>query len=342
MALRLKPVHDQIIVITGATTGIGLATARLAADCGARLVVAARHENALIQLVEELRQRGAEAVYAVADVGDAKQVRGIAETAFEHFGGFDTWINNAGVSIFGHLLDVPEEDHRRLFETNFWGVVHGSLEAARYLGTRTAGHGGAIINLGSVVSDRAIPIQGMYSASKHAVKGFTDALRMELEDIGAPVSVTLVKPGSIATPFAQHAHNHLEEEPTLPPPLYEPHVVAQSILYCAEHPRRDIRVGGGSKGIAMLGHLAPRLADRIMQRSMIEQQKSGHPEHRRQFSLHSPATEVRERASYPHHVAKRSFYTQASMHPLLATTVVAGTLLGVVALTAGMQRQRHH
>ncbi|QJQ96293.1 MULTISPECIES: SDR family oxidoreductase [Halomonadaceae] len=333
MALHLKQLDQQIIVITGATSGIGLATARLAARRGAKLVLAARHEGALNQLVDELRKQGAEAVHAVADVGDPDQVHGIAQTAFNHFGGFDTWINNAGVSIFGHLLDVPLEDQRRLFDTNFWGVVHGSLEAARYFSSRTLGPGGAIINLGSVVSDRALPIQGMYSASKHAVQGFTDALRMELEDLGTPVSVTLVKPGSIATPFAKHAQNYMEQEPTLPPPLYEPDIVAKSILHCAEHPRRDIRVGGGSKAIAMLGRYAPRLADLVMERSIIDQQKSGREAQPHEVSLYTPGGDVRERATYSHHVAKRSLYTQASLHPLLTTTLVAGAVLGALALS---------
>lgn len=333
MGIRLKHLEDQVVVITGATSGIGLSTARMAADRGARLVVSARNENTLIRLVEELRQRGAEAVHAMADVGDPAQVHGIAETAFNHFGGFDTWINNAGASLYGYMLDVPLEDHRKLFETNFWGVVHGSLEAARYLSTRTAGHGGAIINLGSLVSDRAIPIQGMYSASKHAIKGFTDSLRVELEALGAPVSVTLVKPGSIATPYAEHAHNLLEQEPSLPPPLYEPSVVAKAILHCAVHPRRDIRAGGGSKAIAMLDYFAPRLTDRLMGGMMIDQQKSGRAEHRQSFALHEPGTEMRERGSYPHHVCKTSLYTEASMHPVITTTVIAGALFGLAALS---------
>ncbi|MBW6390157.1 SDR family oxidoreductase [Billgrantia antri] len=339
MALQLKQLEDQTLVITGATSGIGLATARLAADRGAHLVVAARDESALQTLVEELHQRGADAAYVVADIGDPEQVHDIAETAIHHFGGFDTWINNAGVSLFGYLTDQPLEDQRRLFETDFWGVVHGSLEAARHLGMRAERHGGAIINLGSVVSDRAIPLQGMYSASKHAVKGFTDALRMELEALGAPVSITLVKPGSIATPFPHHAGNHMDVEPTLPPPLYEPSVVAEAILHCAEHPRRDIRVGGASQGIALLGQLAPRLADRVMERSMIRQQQTNRPP-QHVGGLHRPAPGVWQRAEYGHRVASRSRYTQAAMHPALTATAIVGAVLGVAALTGSARRKR--
>ena len=236
MEVKLKKLEDQVVVITGASSGIGLVTARKAAERGAKLVVAARAEGALRRLVEEINSKGGEAVYVVADVGREEDVRRIAETAAGRFGGFDTWVNNAGVSIYGRLLDTPVEDMRRMFDTNFWGTVYGSLVAAESLRLR----GGALINVGSTLSDRAIPIQGAYSASKHAVKAFTDALRMELEAEGAPVSVTLVKPGTIDTPYRKHAKNLLEKEPALPPPAYAPEAAADAILHCAETPVRDV------------------------------------------------------------------------------------------------------
>lgn len=199
MALRLKPLPGQVIVITGATSGIGLATARLAASRGARLVVAARDWQAVQSLAHEIKSAGGDAIGVPTDVGNEAEVKNLAARAVEHFGGFDTWVNNAGTSVYGHMADVSTEDHRRLFETNFWGVVYGSLEAARHFRERTGMHGAALINVGSVLSDRAVPIQGMYCASKFAVKGFTDALRMELEMERVPVSVSLVKPSSTST-----------------------------------------------------------------------------------------------------------------------------------------------
>ncbi len=136
MALRLKKLRDQIIVITGASSGIGLVTARMAAQRGARLVLAARNENALIELERELSDGDRRAVTVTADVGKPADVQRISRIARQKFGGFDTWINNAGVSIYGKLLDEPIEDMRRLFETNFWGLVYGSLEAARHFKER--------------------------------------------------------------------------------------------------------------------------------------------------------------------------------------------------------------
>src|SRR5690606_23064918 len=133
----------------------------------------------------------------------------------------------------------------------YWGMVHGSLVAAKHF--REHGTSGALINIGSALSDRAIPLQGHYSASKHAVKGFTDALRMELEKEGLPVSVTLVKPNATNTPYVQHAANHLETAPALPQPSYAPEVVAQAILHAAAHPQRDVTVGAKDGVAALLG-----------------------------------------------------------------------------------------
>lgn len=329
--MKLKKIHEQTIVITGASSGIGLVTAREAARQGARLVLTARSEDALRQLASEINTNGGQAAYVVADIADEAQVKKISETALDRFGGFDTWVNNAGVSIYGKILDVSIEDMRRLFETNFWGVVYGSTVAARHLRT----HGGALINIGSTLSDRAIPIQGIYCASKHAVKGFTDSLRMELEAEKAPVSVTLVKPGAINTPYPEHASNYLGVEPKNPAPVYAPEVVAEVILHCAAHPVRDAFAGGGGKAISFLGHYAPRTTDKMMERTMIQQQQSDLPaspqSHR---GLYEASGELRERGRYSGHVSESSLYSKASLHPgpTVATLVAVGAAVTAAAL----------
>src|SRR5215218_675814 len=270
MNVKLKKLSDQVIVITGASSGIGLVTARMAAKRGARLVLNARNADALERVCDEINQRGEQAVPVAGDVGHFDDVHKIANEAIRRFGSFDTWVNNAGVSIYGRMLEQSLEDQRRLFDTNYWGVVHGSMVACAHLRQR----GGALINVGSVLSDVAIPVQGTYCASKHAVKGYTDALRLELEEEGAPISVTLIKPSTIDTPYVHHAKNLMEVEPLNPPPVYAPDPVAEAILHCAEHPERDLYVGGGGKVLAEAGHLAPRLTDKVIEAMMFDVQKS--------------------------------------------------------------------
>ena len=328
--MTLKPIQEQTLVITGASSGIGLVTARKAAEHGARLVLAARSEDALHQLADEITEAGGEAVAVVADVAVRDDVRAIAEAAGDAFGGFDTWVNVAGAFLYGRLDEVPIEDMRRLFEVNVWGLVYGSLEAVAHLRER----GGALINVGSVLSDRALMLQGIYSASKHAVKGFTDALRMELEDEGAPISVTLVKPSAVDTPYPIHAKNYMDEEATIPPPVYAPDVVARAILHCAEHPRRDVIVGGGGKQMSALGYYAPGLMDTVMEKVFAPlQKKDGAPRPLSRNSLDGPAGSLQERGPYDGHVFESSLYTQVVLHPgrALLVAALAGVGLGLAA-----------
>lgn len=324
---HLKPIDQQVIVITGASSGIGLATAKLAAYKGARVVAAARNEEAL-QLLSNEAGGDTRLIPVKADVGKEEEIRRIAQAAIDRFGGFDTWINNAGVLIYGRVTDISIDDMRRLFDTNFWGTVYGSRAAAEHLRVR----GGAIINVGSVESDRALPLQGIYAASKHAVQAFTDALRMELEKDDAPVSVTLVKPGTIDTPITQHARNYLPNAPQNPGPAYTPQVVAKVILHCAEHPVRHIHVGSGGRAIAAAGATFPKLTDKFMEAMMFEAQQSERPAPAPEKSaLFKPNEPYRERGDYPGTARNFSVYTTAALHPWL--TAMAGVGLGL-ALTA--------
>jgi|GEM_PF-37263 len=327
MKLKLKPVAEQVIVITGADSGIGLATARAAADKGAHLMLNSRSEEALASVAAALRGRGAKVEWYAGDVADPQAMHALAGAAVQAFGRIDTWVNNAGVSIYGEIERVPLEDAQRLFATNYWGVVNGSLAAIPHLRE----NGGALINVGSVLSDRAIPLQGHYSASKHAVKGFTDALRMELARAGAPVAVTLVKPSAIDTPYPEHAANYMDNEPKHVAPVYAPQVVAQAILECASHATASLTVGGGGRATAMVGVLAPRVADRQMEATMFDaQQKEGEPNRHRRSTLYSPPRHTgRVHGSHDGHVATSSVYTRAAEHPLRSAMVVG--LLGAGA-----------
>jgi len=334
MGVSLKPLREQVMVITGASSGIGLCTARMAAANGARVVLAARNGEALADIERQITAAGGQAAHVVADVGKREDVQRIADTAIQRFGGFDTWVNDAGISIWGKLEEVSDEDHRRLFETNFWGTVYGSVIAARHLRQR----GGALINLGSEVSEVAVPIQGMYAASKHAVKGFTDALRMELEIDKAPVSVTLIRPAAINTPFTQHAKNYFDREPKLPPPVYPPEEVARAILHAATHRVRDLFVGGASRMLTAMSHQAPRLMDWMSETIMPKEHFRDEPARDRAGALHQPKLGGRIHGDHPGYVMKTSLYTRAATHPV--TVGATGALLAVaagaaVALLAG-------
>jgi len=256
----LKPLKDQVIVLTGASSGIGLATALAAAKQGARMVLAARSEETLRQVVDRITAAGGHASYVVCDVAERRDLERLAEFAIDMYGRIDTWINNAGVSIYGALSEVTEEDSRRLFDVNFWGVVNGSLVALPHLRASS----GALINLGSEVSEAVVPLQGMYSASKHAVKGFTDALRVEIEQVErAPVSITLIQPTAVDTPYPQHAKNYMAKEPKLPSPQIDPERVAQAILRAATRHMRDVTVGVMAKLNIAISRVLPTLGDRL-------------------------------------------------------------------------------
>lgn len=333
MGITLKPVHEQVIVITGADSGIGLATARLAAKRGARLVLCSRNNEELARIGAELRAEGAEVEWYAADVADGNEMLRLAEVAIRAFGRIDSWINNAGVSIYGLIEDVPVEDAQRMFDTNYWGVVNGSLAALPYL---KAG-GGALINVGSILSDTVVPLQGHYTASKHAVKGFTDALRVELEHENAPVSVTLVKPGAIDTPFPEHAANYMDAEAQHPKPVYAPEVVARAILHCAEHPRRSVTVGGGGRMMAMMGMAVPGLSDRMNQ-AMFSQQKRKKPGRLPQEETlwEPPAhTSGRTRGDQPGRIHRTSAYTAATLHPGRTALALLAAGVGYALATGG-------
>jgi NADP-dependent 3-hydroxy acid dehydrogenase YdfG len=325
MSVKLKRVEDQVIVITGATSGIGLATAREAARRGARLVLAARNEEDLAKLAVEIEADGGSALAVPTDVADRDAMDNLRGLALQKFGRIDTWVNNAGISIYGKLRDIDPVEGKRLFDVNFWGVVHGCRSAVRALRES----GGAIINIGSALSDRSIPMQGLYSASKHAVKGYTDALRMELEMEDLPISVTLIKPSAIDTPYTEHARNHMENAPRNPPPIYAPRVVADAILFCAEHPRRDVVVGAGGKVFSLLEKVAPRLTDRVMEATMERMQQTDQPNDGQDSLFMEPLIEGSERGRTSGRVFERSAYTAMSLHPVASAVALMGVVLAV-------------
>jgi short-subunit dehydrogenase len=329
----LKPLSEQVFVITGASSGIGLVTARMAAERGAKVLLVARDEAVLRTIVAEITAAGGTADAYAADVGDADAVRAAAAHANQRFGRIDTWVNNAGGAIYGKLVDVPDDEHRQLFRTNYFGMVHGCLAAIPYL-TQSRG---ALITVGSIASDMPSPLMGAYAATKHAVKAYVEALRMELADDDVPIVVTLVKPSGIDTPVAQHAINHAEGEAQIPPPVYDPKLVADAILFCATHPKRDITVGGAGRAQVLLAAHFPGVFERLAPKaaaSFTDPTKS-QPQPANLFA----STDTGRVRSGEHPAARTtSLYTAASKHPAIASAIAAAVTAGIGALLYGRGR----
>jgi short-subunit dehydrogenase len=337
MRYNLRPISEQTIVITGATSGNGLATALKAVELGANVVLAARNEEALDRVAEELRSKGAKVATCATDVAENGSAEAIADVAFREFGGFDTWVNDAAVSDYGTLEQIGEAEHRRVFDVNYFGLLQGSLVALKHLRERD---GGAIINIGSILSDRALICQIPYSAAKHAVRAFTEGLRMDIDREGIPISVTLIKPGAMHTPFPEHARNHMKLPPRLPQVVYDPDLVADAVLFAAEHPKRQIYVGGQGFALSVLGRLFPRITDLLMEMLFVRGQQStenpGDP--RARDNLFKPRKDGRIEGTQPMYVRRRSRFLQAQKHPV-AAAAIAGAAIGASALLASRMMQ---
>lgn len=275
-----RPLTDQVVVITGASSGIGRATAEYLAARGAAIVAAARNEEALSDLVARIRAGGGQAEAVVADVSDPRQVETIGERAIARFGRVDTWVNNAAVSIYATVEDITTDELRRLVEVNLLGVMYGSRIAVHLMRPTASG---TIVNVGSALSDRAVPLQAAYVASKHGVAGFSEALRLELMHASAGIEVVLIQPSSINTPFFTWARSRIGVKPQPIPPVYQPGAVAEAIAHAAEHGGREIVVGGAGKLLTLGQWLSPSLVDRYLLQGGrgVSQQMTDQPDDRR-------------------------------------------------------------
>jgi short-subunit dehydrogenase len=257
-----RPIAEQVVVVTGASSGIGRATAIELGRRGARVVLAARGEESLGAAVREVEVAGGQALGVPTDVSDWAAMQRLAEAAVLRFGCIDTWVNNAAVALYATVDDSSVEEQRRVVDVNVMGVVHGVKAALPHL--RAAG-GGTLINVASVLGVAPAPYLAIYTATKHAVRGYSDALRIELEreaDLGGPpIAVTVIQPSSINTPFFENARSRLGVLPRPIPPAYRPSLVAEAIAYCAEHPRRDVIVGEAGKVFEVAHRISPRLLD---------------------------------------------------------------------------------
>jgi NAD(P)-dependent dehydrogenase (short-subunit alcohol dehydrogenase family) len=325
MSIQLKRLSEQVIVITGASSGIGLATARRAASKGARVILSARNNEALEEAVAEIRRGGGRAAAFACDMAEQGAAERLATFAAETFGRVDTWVNNAATSMLATLETVSLEEHRRVFDVGYFGYVQGSMAAL----PRLQEQGGALINVGSILSNRAVPLQGAYSAMKAAVMAFTDSLRMELEMKAAPISVTLIKPSAIDSMYIEHARNKLGKPAAPPPPpsvLYDPELVAKAICFAAEHPRRSLTVGGAGLLLTAAAPMQPRLSDLFLQEMLDADGQTGDepPAPAAHDNLFEARADGRTNSNQSRKPRKHSLYLEAQMHPGTAVVIAAG------------------
>ncbi|WP_338762616.1 SDR family oxidoreductase [Massilia sp. METH4] len=273
----MKPIEEQVVVITGASSGIGRAVALGFARRRASLVLAARNEAALDEVVREVERLGGRALAVRTDVSEWQQVKRLADAAEARFGRIDTWINNAGINEHATVADMTIEEIERIIQVDLMGYIYGMKAALEPMRRRRQG---AIINVASIVSLRAAPLHAPYVASKHGIAGFTEALRMELVHEKMPIRLTMVMPSFIDTPLFLNSRSRLGVQPRPVPPVYSPETVVESVLFAAEHPRRDIIVGGQGALVALLQRISPALLDRLMVAGglMFRTQKTDKPD----------------------------------------------------------------
>lgn len=329
--MKLKPIQDQVVVVLGASSGIGREVALRFAARGARVMVAARSEPGLVSLVAEMEAAGGGGAHVVCDVADFAAVQAVAAAAEQRFGRIDTWVNVAAVSVFARFEDTTPDEFRRIAEVNYLGQVHGALAALPHL--RRSG-GGALIAISSVESIVSLPLHAAYSASKHAVEGAMDALRRELMAEGAPISVTSVKPGTINTPFFNNTASRMDVKPQGPPPVYHPGVVADCVLYAAEHPVRDLFGGGAAKMMAVSQMAAPGLMDALLSRVAIPAERTSDPAPGGMAgTLDAPRLDDnRVEGDFSAKSRRFSLYSWLETHPRAKAAATAGVLAGAVLL----------
>uniref|UniRef100_UPI0038D3B41A SDR family oxidoreductase n=1 Tax=Halalkalicoccus salilacus TaxID=3117459 RepID=UPI0038D3B41A len=267
--------QSKVVVVTGASAGVGRATARAFAEQGARIGLLARGETGLEGARQDVEEAGGEALVVPTDVSDAEQVEAAAETVEDEFGPIDVWVNNAMTSVFSPASEMTAEEYRRVTEVTYLGYVHGTKTALDRMRPRDEG---TIIQVGSALAYRGIPLQSAYCASKHAIQGFTESVRTELIHEGSDVQLTMVEMPAMNTPQFDWLKNRLPNKPQPVPPIYQPEVAARAIVWAAEHDRDELWVGWPTVKAIIGNRIVPRWLDRRLAQSGYESQQTDEPE----------------------------------------------------------------
>ena len=271
--VRKKPLREQVVVVTGASSGLGRAIARLAGERGAKVVVTARNAAALDNAVAEIDAVGSEALAVPADHAIADDVAKVVERTIDRFGRIDTYCANAIVTVYAEAERLESDELRRVMDVNFFGMVHGFWAALPHLRESK----GTFLHVSSALAYRGIPLQAAYCSSKAAGRTFLESARVELEKEGADVAVSLVLPGAINTPQFDRDRQKIGYQPQPVPPIYQPEPFAEAVLHCMEHPIRELPIGWGAQKLLWGQKLSPRAGDLMLLRMGWKSQHTGEP-----------------------------------------------------------------
>lgn len=330
--------QQPVVVITGASSGIGREAALEFAAREARLVLAARNEEALRSLASEVERLGGQAEVAICDVAEFSQVQAVADTAAQRFGRIDVWVNSAAVSTYGTVEQMEITEVHRVLHVNLFGQIHGMKAALPHLRESR----GTLINVTSVLGKRAAPLQAAYSAAKHGVVGFSEALRLELKHDKVPVDVVDVRPSGINTPLFEHARSRIGVQPQPIPPVYEPSTVGRAIVAAADHPLRDVVVGAAGRWLEVGQRLSPALVDwySLGPGKMIESQYTDLPDDGRDNLFEPMPGTGRVAGTFGEKSKNTSAYTDLfGAHPVRGRIAAAVGLLGIAWALRAMGRR---
>src|SRR6476661_5056373 len=266
---------SEVVVVTGASAGLGRATARAFARRRARIGLISRNRERLEEAKREVESLGGRGLVLPTDVADADRVEAAAEAVEKEFGPLDVWVNNAMVSVFSPVMQMRPQEYRRVTEVTYLGTVYGTLAALRRMVPRNHG---AIVQVGSALAYRAIPLQSAYCGAKHAIQGFTESLRSELYHTGSKVHISMVQMPALNTPQFEWVKSRLRGRPKPVGRIYQPEVGAGAIVYAAHHRRPEIYVGYPAVEAIMANRIAPRLLDRYLGRTGFDSQQAAEPD----------------------------------------------------------------
>jgi NADP-dependent 3-hydroxy acid dehydrogenase YdfG len=330
----MRPRSDEVVAVTGASGGVGRAVAHAFARRGAHVGLLARGTAGLDDARREVEALGGTALPIPTDVADHDQVEAAATALEQAFGPIDVWVNDAMATVFARFLDVTAEEYRRATEVTYLGTVHGTMAALRRMGPRDRG---TVVQVGSALAYRAIPLQSAYCGAKFAVRGFTDSVRTELLHDGSHVWITMVQLPAVNTPQFTWCRTRLPDHPQPVPPIYQPEVAAEAVYWAAHHRRREIDVGGSAVKAILGSMLAPGLADRYLARTGFDsQQIPGMPVNGRPDNLFQPVpAEAATHGMFDSRARSRSYQLWTTTH-----RGVMGAAVGAAVAAVGVVRAR--